>query len=158
MPYAHLNLQQLRAYDENALGLLFDTVAGLLKRELTSAEIIRMYNEGVNIVFTGDGFHRAVNLNYACFYAKASKSLPLKLTVRSYTSLGGSHRDIMLSDNIRRLIVAGIITNDHFSSFSSSWVTHVRPNSPRYNLGAYLNRLLLRNHAAKNPLPRQAAL
>ncbi len=117
-----------------------------------------MYNEGIKIIFTGDGFRRAADLNYACFYAKASKNLPLKLTVRSYTSLGGSHRDIMLSDNIERLIVAGIITNDHFSSFSSSWLTHVKPNSPRYHLGAYLNRLLLRNHAVKIPIPHHVAL
>ena len=155
MPYTHLDLTKLRKYDENALCLLFDTIARLWKRALKSVEISRIYREGIKIIFTGDGFHPSPELNYACFYLKASKNLPLKMTVRCFASTNTSHKEIALSDDTERLIVAGIVTNCSFNSFSSTWLTQVNRNSAHYYLGAYLNNMLLRIYNIKKPLSYQ---
>lgn len=151
----HLDLTKVREYDENALCLLFETIARLWKRELKSVAISRIYREGIKIIFSGEGFRAAPELNYACFYIKASTKLPLKLTVRCFTSINSSHKEIMHSDEIERLIVAGIITNGNFSSFSSSWLTQVNRESAGYYLGAYLNNMLLRIYDIKKPISFQ---
>ena len=115
----------------------------LRKRNLTRPDVLRIYEEGLTIQFTGDGFHSAPELNYACFFVKVSKALPLIVTARCYTSRATSHQDIVHADDIGNLIVAGIITNCRFTSFSSTWLSMVIKNSPPYFFGKYLNDLLL---------------
>ena len=141
-----MDLEKLRCYDEGALGHLFCIVEQLWNRKLSPEEVSRIYREGITVVFMGNGFHSALEMNYACFYAKANRRLPLKISVRCFASANTSHKEIIHFDDINRLIVAGIISNGVFRSFSSTWLTHVNPESARCRLGSYLNEILLRSY------------
>lgn len=145
MPYTHLDLNKL-GESEESINFVFNLVTRLRKKILTRQEVLRVYEEGITIQFVGDGFHSAPDLNYACFFVRASKSLPLIITARCCTSRSASHQEIIHADDIGNLIVAGIITNCRFTSFSSTWLSRVMKDSPPYFFGKYVNDLLLHVH------------
>ena len=143
MSLLHLNLKALREYQENALGSILDTVANLRRKNLEREEVLSIYKNGILISLTGDGLINAPALNYAFFYYKGSKGLPLKISIRCFTSRGSSHSEVIQSGGFDRLIVAGTLSNGGFSSLSTTWLTEVPQESGRYYLGLFLNDLIL---------------
>ena len=149
MPKLHLDLKALREYDEDALDLLFRNIANSWHRRLKGEEVNYMYENGITIIPIGDGFHSRSELNYAFFYYKISKSLPLKLTIKCHTSTGSPHRDVIRYGGIDNLIVSGNLVNGRFSSFSSTWVKTLSQQTYRYSLGVFINEMILNLYKVK---------
>ena len=147
MPYVHLDVKSLHHFNKEALGLLYSRIAQLWQRELSREEVRRIYEEGASLIITGDAFYSTPELNYACFFEKAARRLPLKLTVRCFASISSTHNEIVHSSAIDRLIVAGILIRGKFDSYSSSWRKVAPIDSGEYYLGSFINTLILRYYA-----------
>lgn len=143
MPPVFLQTPLLLRYDPSALDVLYRDIAHLYNKELVKQNVLDIYEEGVSIVFTGNGLNFAPELNYALFYARVSLRSPVILTLTCHASRGESHAEVIQSGPPGRLIVAGTVKNGKFSGVSTTWMKYVHPQSGRHTFGLFMNQLLL---------------
>jgi hypothetical protein len=143
MPQVHLDTQYLRKYDERALGVLYRSIEFLRKKPLTRHEVLGIYEEGIAVIFTGNGLNFAPELNYALFYSKVRMRSPVLLTLACFAGRGESHQEVIEHGPPGKLVVAGTVRNRTFTGVSTTWMKHIQPESGRHALGLFLNDLLL---------------
>jgi hypothetical protein len=143
MPHVFLETQLLHRYDKRALDVLYSGIQHLRRRRLTRQEVFSIYNEGIAIVFSGNGLTFASELNYALFYGKVRMPLPTILTLACYAGRGESHADVIQNGPPGQLIVAGTIRNGRFTGVSTTWMKYIQPESGKHTFGLFMNDLLL---------------
>jgi hypothetical protein len=143
MPHVFLETRTLHLYDARALNVLYNGIQQLRKKRLTREEVLSIYDEGIAIVFAGNGLTFAPELNYALFYGKVRVRSPLILTLICHASGAESHADVIQNGPPGRLIVAGTVRNSKFTGVSTTWMKEIQPESAEHALGLFMNDLLL---------------
>jgi len=143
MPHVFLETQELRRYDERALGVLYSSIAHLRKKRLTRQEVLSIYEEGIAVVFAGHGLNHAPELNYALFYSKVRVRSPMVLTLKCFAARSESHAEVIQNGDPGKLIVAGTVHNSKFNGVSTTWMKGIQPESGSHSLGLFMNDLLL---------------
>ena len=149
MPHLRLDTEILRQYDERALGVLYLAIEKLRKKPLTRQEVLRIYKEGITVVFSGHGLNFAQELNYALFYRKIRTRFPLVLALTCYAVQGESHAEVIEHGPLEKLVVAGTVSNRTFTGVSTTWMKGIQPDSGRHSLGLFMNDLLLDYYSIK---------
>lgn len=144
-----VNLEKLRRYSEQALNLFFRVVDPYWEKEHkvrlrdSKKDIQAIFNEGLKVMFRGDAPYEARTLNYGIFLHKiVVKHLPVQLWLKCIVSTE-AHKGIIRRGGARNCIVAGILANGRFSSYSPSWTIMARPGSPQYDFGCFINDVFL---------------
>jgi hypothetical protein len=143
MPRVLLETRLLHRYDPRALDVLYQDIQQLRKKRLTRQEVFDIYNEGIKIVFAGNGLNFAPELNYALFYGKVRIHSPAILTLTCYAGRGESHAEVIQNGPPGKLIVAGTVRNRKFTGVSTTWMKDIQPESGRHAFGLFMNDLLL---------------
>lgn len=149
MPHLRLDIETLRQYDERALGVLYLAIENLRRKPLARQEVLRIYKEGITVVFSGHGLSFAPELNYALFYKKVRTRFPLVLALACYAVPGESHAEVIERGPLDKLIVAGSVSSRTFTGVSTTWMKGIQPDSGRHSLGLYMNDLLLDYYSIK---------
>ena len=143
MPQIHLDTRKLRLCDERALGVLYRSIESLRRKPLTPQEVFSIYQEGITVLFGGNGLNFAPELNYALFYCRIRMRSPVLLTLTCFADRGESHEEVIEHGPAGKLIVAGTVRNGSFTGVSTTWMKHVQPESGTHALGLFMNDLLL---------------
>jgi hypothetical protein len=122
---------------------MYNGIQYLRKRRLTREEVFSIYNEGIAIVFSGNGLAFAPELNYALFYGKVRMRSPALLTLTCHAGRGESHAEVIQNGPPGQLIVAGTVRNRKFTGVSTTWMKDIQPESGRHAFGLFMNDLLL---------------
>ena len=143
MPHVFLETRTLHHYDAGALNVLYHGIQQLRKKRLTRQEVLNIYDEGISVMFAGNGLNFAPELNYALFYGKIRVRPPVILTLICHASSAESHADVIQNGPPGRLIVAGTVRNSKFTGVSTTWMKEIQPDSAEHAFGLYMNDLLL---------------
>ena len=143
MSHVYLETRTLHRYDERALDVLYHDIEHLRRKRLARQEVVNIYNEGIAIMFAGNGLNFAPELNYALFYGKVRVRSPIVLTLTCHAGRGESHADVIQYGLPGQLIVAGTVRNRKFTGVSTTWMKDIQPESGRHTFGLFINDLLL---------------
>ena len=135
-----LNLRELDKKDRRISPYILNVIANLMRKNLNTEDVREIYNQGIQISFRGDAPFDTGYQNYVLSYpTKVSKELPVKLKVNCcFSTL--NHAGMIKN---RDPIVAGILKEDRFSSFSSKWMKEAPLQSTAYNFGEFVNEIML---------------
>ena len=108
---------------------------------LTKKQVQRMYDEGLQISFEGNGPYGTRHLNYALFHKDNGKEVG-KLRVKCDFSTA-NHNEIMRKNPYNSL-VGGTLSEGRFSGYSPTWFKEAPKGSPAHDLGESINEVMLK--------------
>ncbi len=139
-----LDLKELYEEDKKTVAYALNVIANLKGRKLNKEEVQKIYNQGIKLSFIGNAPLKTKEENYVLFYpTNISKEMPARLKVKcDFSRL--NHLGIT-DKNWGTPIIAGILNDDRFDSFSSTWLKEAPYRSPAYNLGEAINKIMLKH-------------